>query len=144
MSGQPGEASSGPNVAAVTRWPRSDAGTRASRGRASARAAAAWSAGSFSSSDSTASNAGAGPASRAQIAQRGRSPALPARSLLGGPVFGNPLRVPAACYPCRDKPAPTSPCQLARPITLTRGPCSHLATLIYATTLIRDMERGPN
>jgi len=40
-------------------------------------------------------------------------------------------------------PAPAVPdltLPLAQPITLTRGPCSHLVTLMDAAILIRDLE----
>jgi hypothetical protein len=40
--------------------------------------------------------------------------------------------------PCRNAPDLTLP--LAQPITLTRGPRSHLVTLMDAAILIRDLE----
>jgi hypothetical protein len=38
------------------------------------------------------------------------------------------------------EPTPDLTLPLSQPITLTRGPCSHLVTLMDAAILIRDIE----
>src|SRR6266566_2279288 len=52
----------------------------------------------------------------------------------------SPLRVPSGLQSMPRQTSPDLTIPLAQPITLTRGPRSHLVTLMDAAILIRDLE----